>query len=56
MENRPELEAQKKTADAVILERAARALDRRGWGNSEAYDSLVHLALELRREAERDGD
>lgn len=56
MENRPALEAQKKVMDAVILERALRVLTRRGWGFSEAYDTLEHLALELRREADRDGD
>ena len=55
MENRPELEAQKKVADAVILERAARVLDRR-WGDSEAFSKLVHLAEQLREEAADDGD
>lgn len=55
MASQPALEAQKKVADAVILERAARVLERR-WGDSEAFSKLVRLAVALRYEAERDGD
>jgi hypothetical protein len=56
MASPPELEAQQKVADAIILERAARVLTRRGCGFSKAYYTLTRLALELRREADRDGD
>jgi hypothetical protein len=50
-------EAQKKIGDAVILERAARVLDRRRISDIDtgAVAALVgHLAKQLRSEAERE--
>ena len=46
---------ERKVADAIVLERAARVLERYGWQDT-LQTLLVLMAGELRREADRERD
>lgn len=47
-------QAGRMVADAIILERASRVLERYGWQGADTCSLLASLAGKLRREADRE--